>query len=110
MPETASSRNTVLASLGALLSIIAAASCCLPLIPFLAAAGLAGSSTLLAPLRPYLLAVSVLLIAYGFYRGHQLKRCNRRPSRLSTILLWSSAVIVFVSILFPQAVAALLAG
>jgi hypothetical protein len=38
------SRSTVVASLAALGSVIAASSCCLPLLPFLFAAGAAGTS------------------------------------------------------------------
>ena len=105
-----SDRRTMLASLGALASVVAASSCCLPLLPFIAAAGLAGSSALLATLRPYLLVGAALLIGYGFYQAKRAKQCNCRPSLVSTILLWSSAAIVAVMILFPQAVAALLAG
>jgi hypothetical protein len=100
----------MLASVGALASVVAASSCCLPLLPFVAAAGLAGSSSLLSTLRPYLLGGSVLLIGYGFYQARRAKQCNCHPSVASTILLWSSAAIVVVMILFPQAVAALLAG
>jgi hypothetical protein len=56
----------VVASLAALGSVIAASSCCLPLLPFLFAAGAAGTSAFVAQLRPYLLVLSVLLIAFGF--------------------------------------------
>jgi hypothetical protein len=104
------SRHTNLASVGAIVSALAASSCCLPLLPFVAAAGLAGGSALLATLRPYLLGTSALLIGYGFYQAKRAKQCSRRPSLVSTILLWTSAAIVVVMIIFPQAVAALLAG
>ena len=110
MNETSASRRTLFASLGALASVLAASSCCLPLIPFVAAAGAAGGSVFLSSIRPYLLVLSGLLIAYGFYQAHRARQCNCRPSRLSTVLLWCSAVIVFVSILLPQAMAELLAG
>ena len=46
----------MVASLAALGSVIAASSCCLPLLPFLFAAGAAGTSALAAQLRPYLLS------------------------------------------------------
>src|ERR1700722_1605708 len=82
-------RKTLVASVGALISVVAASSCCLPLIPFIAAAGFAGGSAFLSAVRPYLLAVSALLIAYGFYQARRARRCHRRPSRLSTFLLWS---------------------
>jgi mercuric ion transport protein len=103
-------RRTNFASVGAVASALAASSCCLPLLPFVAAAGVAGGSALLATLRPYLLGASVLLIAYGFYQSRRAKQCNCRPSLVTTILLWSSTAIVVVMTLFPQAVAAMLAG
>ncbi len=104
------SRHTNMASVGAIVSASAASSCCLPLLPFVSAAGLAGGSALLATLRPYLLGASALLIGYGFFQAKRAKQCSRRPSLVSTILLWTSAAIVVVMIIFPQAVAALLAG
>ena len=110
MDNAAASRKTWLASSGALVSLVAASSCCLPILPFVAAAGAAGGSVILSALRPYLLVLSGLLIAYGFYQGHRAKKCNCAPSRISTVLLWCSAVVVVVSILFPQAIAELLAG
>lgn len=115
VPQAASAdrkvgRQTALASIGAVVSLIAASSCCLPLLPFVAAAGLAGSSAYIAALRPYLLVAAVLLIGYGLYQGYRAKQCNRTPSRVSTILLWCSAVVVAISLFFPQVVANLLAG
>jgi hypothetical protein len=103
-------RGTILASTAALASALAASSCCLPLLPFVAAAGLAGSSTLFTAIRPYLLAASVLLIAFTFFQAHRAKKCNCRPSKMSTAVLWLSAAVVAVMIFFPQAVAEILAG
>jgi hypothetical protein len=104
------SKSTILASLGALASVIAASSCCLPLLPFLFAAGTAGMSAFVTRARPYLLAVSVLLIAFAFYKSWRARQCNCRPGRLSTFLLWFSAVVVFLFIFFPQVIANLLAN
>lgn len=103
------SRSTVVASVAALGSVIAASSCCLPLLPFLFAAGAAGTSAFFAQLRPYLLILSVLLIAFGFYKSWRAKQCNCRPSRTTTFLLWFSAIVVFVFIFFPQVIANLVA-
>jgi hypothetical protein len=103
------SKSTVVASLAALGSVIVASSCCLPLLPFLFAAGAAGMSALAVRLRPYLLVLSVLLIAFGFYRSWRAKQCNCRPSRISTFLLWFSAIVVVAFIFFPQVIANLLA-
>src|SRR3984957_6484742 len=103
------SRSTVVASLAALGSVIAASSCCLPFLPFLFAAGAAGTSAFVAQLRPYLLVLSVLLIAFGFYKSWLAKQCNCKPSRIRTFLLWFSAIVVFRFIFFPQVIANLVA-
>jgi hypothetical protein len=83
-----SSRSTAVASLAALGRVVAASSCCLPLLPFLFAAGAAGTSAFVVQLRPYLLVLSVSLIAFGFYKSWRAKQCNCKPSRISTFLLW----------------------
>lgn len=103
------SRSTAVASMAALGSVIAASSCCLPLLPFLFAAGAAGTSALFARLRPYLLILSVLLIVFGFYKSWRAKQCNCKQSRMTTFLLWFSAIVVFVFIFFPQVIANLVA-
>ena len=105
----AASRSTAVVSLAALASVIVSSSCCLPLLPFLFAAGAAGSSAFFVQFRPWLLALSVLLIAFAFYKSWRAKQCNCRPSRLSTFLLWFSAIVVFVFIFFPQVIANLVA-
>src|SRR5438045_8306598 len=94
-------KGTVIASLAALGSVILASSCCLPLLPFLFAAGTAGTSAFFVKLRPFLLAASVLLIAFGFYQRWRAKQCQCKPNLVSTILLWFSAIVVLVFILFP---------
>src|SRR5713226_2399471 len=104
------SKSTIIASLAALGSVILASSCCLPLLPFLFAAGAAGTSAFFVRVRPFLLAASVLLIAFGFYQRWRAKQCNCQPNLLSAILLWFSAIVVLVFILFPQAIANLVAN
>jgi hypothetical protein len=69
------------------------------------AAGLAGTSAFLSEVRPYLLAGSILFIAYGFYQSWRAKRCQRRTSVAASILLWLSAGFVLISIFFPQVMA-----
>jgi cytochrome bd-type quinol oxidase subunit 2 len=102
--------RTTLASLAAIGSVLAASSCCLPILPFVMAAGLAGSSTFLSAARPYLLAVSILFNAYGFYQSWRAKKCQRRPNMVASGLLWISAVFVVISIFFPQVMANAAAG
>jgi hypothetical protein len=78
-------------------------------LPFVLAAGTASSarflSSYIGALRPYLLALSVLLIALGFYQSRRASQCNCKPSVLSQVVLWLSALIVAISILLPQAFA-----
>jgi hypothetical protein len=104
------SKRTIFASLAALGSVVLASSCCLPLLPFLFAAGAAGTSAFFVKVRPFLLAASVLLIAFGFYQRWRAKQCHCKPSVLSAILLWFSGAVVLIFILFPQAIANLLAN
>jgi hypothetical protein len=72
--------------------------------------GWPGSSAWFAAIRPYLLGASVLLIGFAFFQAHRSKQCNRRPARLSMIVLWLSASILAVMIFFSQVVAGLVAG
>ncbi len=106
------SKGALAAALSAIGSVLAAATCCLPVLPFVLAAGTAGTATFLSSfigaLRPYLLGVSVLFIALGFYQSRRASQCNCKPSVLSHVVLWVSALIVAISILLPQAFADLI--
>jgi len=105
----ASSKGGLAAALSAVGSVLAAATCCLPVLPFVLAAGTAGSarflSSFIGALRPYLLGFSVLLIAFGFYQSRRASQCNCKPSAFNQAILWLSALIVAISILLPQAFA-----
>src|SRR5437660_11762669 len=103
------SRSTVVVSLAALGSVIAASSCCVPLLPFIFAAGAAGTSAFIAQLRPYLVVLSVLLIAFGFYKSWRAKQYSCKPSRISTFISWSLAILELVCIVFPQVLAVVVA-
>jgi hypothetical protein len=109
-PGRYSGTQTTVASLAAIGSVLAASSCCLPLFPFVIAAGLAGGSAVLSVARPYLLSASILFIAYGFYQTWRAKKCQRTPSMINSVLLWTSAAFVIISIFFPQALANAAAG
>ena len=106
------SRSTLAAAISAVGSVLAAATCCLPVLPFALAAGTAGSARFLASyigaLRPYLLGASVLFIGLGFYQSRRASRCECKPSILSQVVLWLSALTVAISILLPQAFADLI--
>lgn len=104
-PASGGRRQTAIVSASAIGSALAATSCCLPVLPSVLAAGIAGGSAFLAGAKPYLLAASVLLVGYGFFQARRLRRCNRRPGMLTSLLLWTSAVFVFASIFLPQVMA-----
>jgi hypothetical protein len=105
-------KGAFIAAISAVGSVLAALTCCLPVLPFVLAAGTASSAAFLSryvsALRPYLLGSSVLLIAFGFYQSRRATQCNCKPSVLSQIVLWLSALIVAISILLPQAFADLI--
>ncbi len=105
-----SGAGAIAASLAAIGSLLVASSCCLPLLPFVMAAGLAGTSAFLSQIRPYLLVGSLLAIVFGFYQARRVRRCNRRMKIGASILLWVSAGVVLISIFFPQIMANAIAG
>ena len=106
----AGSRRTILASLAALGSVVLASTCCLPMFPFIFAAGAAGSSAFFTKARPFLLAASVLSIGFAFYQRWRAKQCQCKPGLLSTIVFWFSVVVVLTFFLFPQVIANLVAN
>jgi len=111
-PANAKARSgrTIVASLAALGSVVLASSCCLPMFPFIFAAGTAGSSAFFVKARPFLLAASLLAIGFAFYQRRRAKQCQCKPSLLSTIILWFSVVVVLTFFLFPQVIANLVAN
>lgn len=102
--------SVVSAALAALVSLIATAACCMPILSIALAAGFASLGAVLSAARPYLLAASVLFIAYGFYQAARAKKCRRRPSVAASVLLWLSALLVAVSIFLPQLMANVVAN
>ena len=104
------SRGTMLASLAALGSVIGAMSCCLPVLPFVLAAGSAAGSAFLWRIRPYLLIASAAFIVYGFYQAWRARACRTRSRAVSLVVLCLSTAVVLFSVVFPQALANLLAG
>jgi len=96
------------ASLVAILSSVATISCCLPL-GFAVALGAGAASAFFTTLRPWLLALSVALIALGFWQQHRAKQCAVRGRRVGSVLLWAAVAVVLSMILFPQEIAALIA-
>jgi hypothetical protein len=93
----------IMAVLSAALSII----CCLPLgIP--AAFGLAGFGMLMGHLRPWFMALSLLLLAVGLVQLHRRRACQRHNLAAVVIFCIATAIVLAV-VLFPQFVASILA-
>jgi hypothetical protein len=103
------SRGVVVSAIAALGGLVAAMSCCLPVGTFLAAAGAAGAARILAPFRPWLVGLSILLLAIGFVRTYRGPQCEVRRNRFSVAVLWISAALVVGMLLFPQVIAGFLA-
>jgi len=105
----AGERGPVLSSIAALGTLTAAVSCCLPVGTLLAAAGAAGAARVLAPLRPWLIGISVAALITGFVQMYRRSRCSLRRNPFTMGLLWIAAVFVITMLLFPQAIAGFLA-
>ncbi len=112
IPASGHSKDTsaAISGIAATASLLAAFGCCLPILPFAVAAGFAGGSAFLSVARPYLLGASILFIGLGFYQARRRKACQRRFSRVGSVLLWLSTALVFLSIFFPQVMANALAS
>lgn len=100
--------KTTGASLGAVVTSLLTLGCCLP-IPFLGAAGIAGASVFLTSARPWLLGVSVILLAAGFFQIYRGRRCRIRQSKGAIACLGLATVVVVFLLLFPQVIASILA-
>jgi hypothetical protein len=98
-----------LAPVAAVISAVSCMACCLPL-GFAAAAGAAGLGVVLAPLRPWMMAISGALLIFGAVQLYHRRGVCQRRSRLSMAVFWSCAVLVLMMILMPQVVASLLAN
>jgi hypothetical protein len=93
--------------LAATLTALSTMACCLPL-GIAAAAGLGGMAVVLAPIRPWLLALSGIFLVIGALQLYRSPRVCRR-SRTSIALFWISAALVLGLMIFPQTVAGILA-
>lgn len=92
----------------AALSALGTLACCLPF-GIAGAVGALGLSVVLETLRPWLIAAAVILLAISGVQMYRNGRKCRRRSRLSLVLFILSAAIVAAVILFPQALAELMA-
>ena len=107
--ESTSQRGTAFAAVSAVVSLIAAGSCCLPLGTLLIAGGFAGLSTMIESYRPWLIGFSLASLGVGFWQAYGRRRCTMRRSRISVALLWVALALILALLLFPQTIAAVLA-
>lgn len=89
-------------------SALASMACCLPF-GFAAAVGAAGAGLFLKALRPWFLAISVLLLALGFWQQRRAIQCNAKRGALAGILLWTAVPVVLLMAIFPQLIAGIIA-
>lgn len=93
----------------AIVAALSTLACCVPL-GFLGAVGLVSLSARVQSLRPWLLGASVVLLCVGFAQLYFRKSTCAKRSRVGLALLWAAFAVVVLVILFPQAVATLIAG
>jgi len=96
------------ASLAAIASSVASLACCLPF-GFVGALGAAGAGALFDVARPWLWALSIALLALGFWQQHRATQCNAKGRTLGRALLCVAAAVVTGMILFPQQIAGFIA-
>jgi len=96
------------APLGAIVSSLATIGCCLPL-GFAGALGAAGVSAFVQRFRPWLLALSIVLLGIGFWQQRRARICSVKRNYLSAVLLWTAVVLVVGMIVFPQEIAGFIA-
>lgn len=101
------SKISISGSIAAAVGSAAAWFCCLPLGLGALGAGSALASTL-GPLRPYLIGLSVLLLAAAFYALYRPGRscpeeecAARRSLRRHRIILWAAALVTLAMITVP---------
>jgi len=90
----ASPRGALASAVASVAGALAALSCCLPLGPFLLAAGSAGASAFLLSLQPYLIAFSAVMLAAGFVQAFRARQCTRRRRALNLAVLVCSTALV----------------
>ena len=97
------------APVAAVLSAISTMLCCLPS-GIAAAAGAAGLGVVVEPLRPWLVALSIGLLAVGFVQLCRSNRACHRRSPVSIAIFAIAAIVVLGVLVLPQLTAGLLAN
>lgn len=101
---------------GAILTALGASVCCIgPILAVVFGVTAFGAATVFASARPYLLAIAILSLAFGFYRLYFRREacspgeaCAIRPtSRAARLSLWLAFVVVLIFALSPYYVGTL---
>jgi hypothetical protein len=94
--------------IGAVLGVLSTLVCCLPL-GFAGAVGAAGLGAVIAPFRPWLIGLSLVLLGVGFMQVYRRPPSCERRSTTHVVILWGCAIVVAVVLLLPQLLPSLLA-
>lgn len=96
---------------GALVAAAGASACCvLPVVVAFAGVGSAAMGAAFEPYRPYLIALTVLLLGYAFYRAYRREGAGCAPGEACAIpgsrrrqrsLLWIVAAVALLLLAFP---------
>lgn len=96
----------------ALIAIAASACCVLPAVLGVASAGTLGLGAALAPFRPYLMGLTILLLGTGFYFTYRPAkvacdadgRCSipKPASRFGKAMLWAVTLFTVSTMAYPQ--------
>lgn len=96
---------------GATLAAVAASLCCIgPVLFAVLGLGAFGAAAIFNSARPYLLAVAVLILAFGFYRTYFCRQqacapgeaCAANPNgKANRIMLWLASIAVLAFALAP---------
>lgn len=94
-------------AIGAAVAAITATLCCAgPAVVAVLGAGGALMAARLEPYRPYLIAVSVALLSFGFWRAYRPAptgvACSVRTGKRVRLILWAAALITLASLLAPR--------
>lgn len=95
--------------MAAIASSVATLGCCVPL-GFAAALGAGATSAFWTAMRPWLLAVSVLMLGVGFWQQRRATQCSLSSRWISNVLLWGAVAVWLGVTLFPQEIAGFLAN
>src|SRR5712691_7042779 len=106
--ESSKKGSGISASLGAIVGSLVTMGCCLP-VGFAGALGAAGASAFVQRFRPWLLALSIVLLGIGFWQQRRARLCSVKRNYLSAVLLWTALVLVVAMIVFPQEIAGFIA-